>query len=119
MTLETAKCSSAVMAEKEGFIACLDSARETFSNESPLETVTTDGNLSIRSYMKEHGERLGVIHALDLWHLNKNLAKNLTKKCTNKVFTGLAGAIKYYIGINLVVLCFKYRTSVVDSFCIS
>lgn len=70
------------MAETDGFTICLEAAKDHFSNESPLETITTDGNTSIRSLMENQQD---VIHALDVWHLCKNLGKNLANKCKKVV----------------------------------
>lgn len=69
------------MAEKEAFIQLLESAKKDFGDK--LYSITTDGNISIRSYMRKEEE--GIRHGLDVWHLAKNLVKNLTKKCTTKV----------------------------------
>ena len=82
ITLETANCSSSSMAEKDAFVICLNAAQTDFSQDSPLETVTTDGNVSIKSYIANQTD---VIHALDIWHLCKNLAKNLANKCKRVV----------------------------------
>lgn len=80
VTKETALCSSPVMAEKDGFIELLQQAKECFG-EGNLKSITTDANTQIRGYMKSDP----VAHGLDVWHLCKNLSKNLTKKSTRKV----------------------------------
>ena len=59
--------------EKEAYVTVFESAREIFN----LRSVTTDGNISIRAYMRGQA---AVKHGLDVWHLCKNLAKNLAKK---------------------------------------
>lgn len=68
------------MAEKEGFIELLDQAKISFSDIG-LECVTTDANIQIRAYMRKDATK----HGLDVWHLCKNLSKNLAKKATRKV----------------------------------
>lgn len=78
ITLETAKRSSATICEKEGFIECYNQAKDIFV----LRSVTTDGNLMVKAYMKNEND---VIHGLDVWHLCKNLSKNLSKKATSAV----------------------------------
>lgn len=82
LTKETAGSSSAVMAEKDGFIECLDQAKKDFTN---ITSLTTDGNISIRAHMRKNEP--DIPHGLDVWHINKNLTKNLAKKATKKVFT--------------------------------
>lgn len=77
---ETASTSSAAMAEKEAFVQCLQEAKEIFPH---LTTVTTDANSSIRSHMAK--KEPNIIHGLDVWHLNKNLIRNLSKNATQKV----------------------------------
>ena len=74
--------SSSVMAEKDGFIDCLNAAKETFSDIG-ITTITTDGNVSIRNYMAK--EEREIKHGLDVWHVTKNLSKNLGKKAKKKV----------------------------------
>ena len=59
--------------EKEAYVTVFESAREIFN----LRSVTTDGNISIRAYMRGQA---AVNHALDVWHPSKILAKNLAKK---------------------------------------
>ena len=78
VNLQTALETSAVAAEKVGFVACLEQAKECFV----LTHVTTDGNLSIRAYMERQQD---VIHGLDVWHVCKNFAKNLAAKCKTVV----------------------------------
>ena len=73
LTLQTSKRSSAVASEKEAYVTVFESAREIFN----LRSVTNDGNISIRAYMREQA---AVKHGLDVWHLCENLAKNLAKK---------------------------------------
>ena len=77
---QTAGTSSAVMAEKECFIELLDQAKKDLSNN--LKSITTDGSISIRAHMKKE---TNIEHGLDVWHLAKNLAKNIKAKCRGKV----------------------------------
>lgn len=79
VSMETANHSSSVMAEKDGFVKCLEEAKR----ELDVESVTTDGNISIRAYMKNIEK--DVSHGLDVWHLCKNLTKNLHAKARKKV----------------------------------
>ena len=81
LTLQTANTTSAVMAEKEAFITLFNKAREELG--SLFKSVTTDGSISIRAFMKK--DTSGVKHGLDIWHLAKNLSKNIKAKCRNKV----------------------------------
>lgn len=67
------------MAEKESFIELLNQAKNDLAN---LKSITTDGSISIRAHMKKEPN---IQHGLDVWHLAKNLAKNLKKKCRTKV----------------------------------
>ena len=48
-----------------------------------LKSVTTDGNLMVRSHMKHHEP--DVLHGLDVWHLCKNLARNVALKAKRAV----------------------------------
>ena len=70
------------MAEKEAFIALFEKAKAELG--PLLKSITTDGNLSIRAFMKK--DQSGVKHGLDIWHINKNLDKNLKAKCRTKVY---------------------------------
>lgn len=79
-TRETATSSSSAMAEKDEFLECLTQAKEAFPN---IASVTTDANISIRSYMAK--QEPDIPHGLDVWHINKNLAKNIAKRATKKV----------------------------------
>ena len=81
VSLETAKCNSAPAAERDGFVKCFERAIAHYP--AGVDTITTDGNVSIRAYMKRSG--MGVTHALDVWHICKNLGKNLGKQVTRKV----------------------------------
>lgn len=76
---ETALCASSVMAEKECFVEVLNAARLSFET---IATVTTDANVQIRNYMKSDTV---IKHGLDVWHVNKNLQKNLIKKAVKKL----------------------------------
>ena len=78
LTLQTATRSSAVASEKEAFVTLYTAAKEIFN----LRSVTTDGNMSIRAFMRGEG---GVKHGLDVWHLCKNLGKNLARKAKTAV----------------------------------
>ena len=78
LTLQTATRSSAVASEKEAFVTLYTAAKEIFN----LRSVTTDGNMSIRAFMR--GED-GVKHGLDVWYLSKNLGKNLARKAKTAV----------------------------------
>ena len=69
------------MAEKEAFITLFEKAKAELG--PLLKSITTDGNLSIRAFMKK--DQSGVKHGLDIWHINKNLDKNLKAKCRTKV----------------------------------
>ena len=80
VTHETATCTSAVAAEKDGFVSCLDKAKQDFHS---IDTITTDGNISIRALMRK--DQSGIKHGLDVWHICKNLSKNLANKATRKV----------------------------------
>ena len=82
MTKETATTTSPVAAESNCFVELLEHAKEDLSNTG-IATITTDGNTSIRSHMKK--DRSGIKHCLDIWHICKNLGKNLIKKATRKV----------------------------------
>lgn len=79
ISLETVTRTSAVAAEKDGFLMCLEKAMDEFV----LMSVTTDGNISIRAHMRDNEP--DVIHSLDVWHLCKNLTKNLVKKAKGVV----------------------------------
>jgi len=81
-TLETALAQSSVMAEKDCFIRAIAAAKEHLSAIG-IKSVTTDANVQIRNYMRK--EEKEVQHGLDVWHLNKNLQKNLLRKATRKV----------------------------------
>lgn len=78
LTLQTATHSSAVASEKEAYVTLFEAAKNTFN----LRSVTTDGNVSIRAFMARQDE---VKHGLDVWHLCKNLSKNLAKKARSAV----------------------------------
>lgn len=83
-SLETANSTSSVMAEKDGFLSCLGSARNSLEAVG-IESITTDANVQIRNHMKRNVQ--DIQHGLDVWHLNKNLVKNLTKKARHVVST--------------------------------
>lgn len=80
ITRETAASSSAVITEKDAFVECLNAAKMDFGD---ISTITTDASPNIRRYMSTNED--SIHHGLDVWHLNKNLVKNLTKKATRKV----------------------------------
>lgn len=78
---ETALSSSAVMTEKDAFVAGLGLLQDSLAGVG-ITSITTDANIQIRNYMKSVG---GIKHGLDVWHVNKNLQKNLQKKASKKV----------------------------------
>lgn len=78
LTLETATRTSAVASEKEAFVAVFEAATSIFN----VRSITTDGNTSIRAFMRLQD---AVKHGLDIWHICKNLAKNLAKKAKSVV----------------------------------
>ena len=88
LTVETATRSSAVDSEKEAFVTLNQAAKKLFD----LKSVTTDGNLSIRDYMRLE---TAVKHGLDVWNLCKNLGKNLAKKAKTAVSTLYSRYISY------------------------
>lgn len=98
LTLETAKRTSAVICEKEVFIALLDQAKVIFN----LRSVTTDGNIMIRSYMRSEPD---INHGLDIWHLCKNFRKNLVKKAKGVVSSLI------HCWLEIGVLLFLYSQS--------
>jgi hypothetical protein len=61
-----------VASEKEAFVAVFEAATSIFN----VRSITTDGNTSIRAFMRLQD---AVKHGLDIWHICKNLAKNLAK----------------------------------------
>ena len=67
------------MAEKDAFIECVEAAKKDLPN---ISTITTDANPSIRSHIDQNEP--DIKHGLDIWHLTKNLNKNIGKKATRK-----------------------------------
>ena len=82
LTKETATTTSSVAAENNCFVELLEQAKEDLTDVG-IATVTTDANSSIRAYMRK--DRSEVKHCLDIWHICKNLGKNLIRKATRKV----------------------------------
>ena len=68
------------MAEKQAFIALFEKAKAELG--PLLKSITTDGNLSIRAFMKK--AQLGVKHSLDIWHINKSLGQEPENEMSHK-----------------------------------
>ena len=78
---QTSTTTSSTIAEKETFVELLDKAKVDLGGR--LYSITTDGSISIRAHMKKNEP--AIRHGLDVWHLSKNVIKNLNKKCRRKV----------------------------------
>ena len=79
--METVHCKSTVSAELACFVELLPQATEDLG---VISVITTDGNVQIRNYMQQQTQ-WPTQHALDVWHVCKNLTKNLSKQATEKV----------------------------------
>ena len=81
MTKQCAETSSSTMAEKEAFVELVTEAKADLG--AKLKSITTDGSISIRAHMRKNEPN--ILHGLDVWHMAKNITKNLNRKCKTKV----------------------------------